>query len=223
MVYAINWLLSTLSSVLRLGAGLRAHAAGGQPAERLIIYEFEGCPYCRKVREAVTALDLEVEIRPCPKGGKRFRPELIERGGRAQFPYLIDPNAEEEMYESNAIIRHLFSRYGSGAPPLLLRLGPLSNMLSSLAQLPRMGAGTYAATGLAGAAPAAAPLPLLVAAEGSPSARLVRERLSVLEQAYVLQPCGVGSRHASTAGRTALQLAGEARLLGAAQILRRLQ
>ena len=35
-------------------------------------------------------LDLEAEIRPCPKSGPRFRPEVIARGGKAQFPYLVD-------------------------------------------------------------------------------------------------------------------------------------
>ena len=31
-------------------------------------------------------------IYPCPKGGTRFRPEIRRRGGKEQFPYLVDPN-----------------------------------------------------------------------------------------------------------------------------------
>jgi Glutathione S-transferase, N-terminal domain len=32
-----------------------------------------GCPFCRKVREAITLLDLDVMIYPCPKGAVSWR------------------------------------------------------------------------------------------------------------------------------------------------------
>ena len=41
-----------------------------RPAKPLKIYEFEGCPFCKKVREAVTWLDLDVIMYPCPQGGR---------------------------------------------------------------------------------------------------------------------------------------------------------
>ncbi|KAI5013544.1 hypothetical protein ZWY2020_037057 [Hordeum vulgare] len=44
-----------------------------RPAKPIEIYEFEGCPFCRKVREMVSALDLDVLYYPCPKGGPTFR------------------------------------------------------------------------------------------------------------------------------------------------------
>lgn len=40
-----------------------------QPRKPIEIYEFEGCPFCRKVREAVNILDLDVLFYPCPQGG----------------------------------------------------------------------------------------------------------------------------------------------------------
>ena len=49
---------SWTASVLRLGLGLAASHAGPRPAKTLELYEFEGCPFCRKVREALTMLDL---------------------------------------------------------------------------------------------------------------------------------------------------------------------
>lgn len=68
---------STLALILRLASGgvaLRGQI-GRRPVQPLRLYEYEGCPYCRKVREALSMLDLEVIILPCPKGGKRY--ELV--------------------------------------------------------------------------------------------------------------------------------------------------
>jgi glutathione S-transferase len=152
-----------------------------------VLYEFESCPFCRKVREALTVLDLEAEVRPCPKGGTRFRPEVIARGGKAQFPYLVDPNSGEEMYESDAIVRHLFDAYGDGPPPGAL-LGPLAALSGGIASGLRFGAGTRAE-------PSRAPaLPLeLWSFEASPYCRLVREKLCTLELPYRLHNVGKGS------------------------------
>jgi glutathione S-transferase len=46
-----------------------------------------------------------------PKGSPK-RAELIERGGKFQVPYLVDPNTRKEMYESDEIIEYLQERYG---------------------------------------------------------------------------------------------------------------
>jgi glutathione S-transferase len=108
---------SRIASALRMGAGARVVDLGPRPAQPLTLYEFESCPFCRRVREALTELDLVAHILPCPKGGQRYRPELIERGGKELFPYLVDPNAGVEMYESRFIVRHLYERYGAGSPP----------------------------------------------------------------------------------------------------------
>ena len=42
----------------------------------------------RLVREALTELDLDAMIYPCPKGGKRFRPLATDLGGKTRFPLL---------------------------------------------------------------------------------------------------------------------------------------
>lgn len=44
-----------------------------QPRKPVEIYEFEGCPFCRKVREAVNILDLDVVFYPCPQGAPELR------------------------------------------------------------------------------------------------------------------------------------------------------
>ena len=40
-------------------------------------------------------LDLDVDVRPCPKGGSVWRNKVIEMGGKAQFPFLVDENTGE--------------------------------------------------------------------------------------------------------------------------------
>src|SRR5262245_46215666 len=94
---------SWFASGARLGAGLFASEIGPRPEKLLSLYEFEACPFCRKVREALTTFDLDAMIYPCPKGGPRYREEVKERGGKAQFPYLVDPNTDVAMYESDDI------------------------------------------------------------------------------------------------------------------------
>jgi len=172
----LNVALAVGASVARAGSGARVGALGARPERPLVLYEYEACPYCRKVREALSILDLGAEVRPCPRGGERFRPEVLARGGKAQFPYLVDPNGGVAMYESDDIVAHLFERYGAGRVPALLAPGPLNDATTSLASLLRPGLGAFRR-------PAKAPeQPLeLYSFEASPFCRIVRERLSSYE------------------------------------------
>ena len=175
-----------MASISRLGSGAAVGKFGRRPTQTLMLYEFENCAFCRLVREALTALDLEAQIYPCPKGGQRFRPEAIRRGGKAQFPFLIDPNTGRELYESMDIVEYLFREYGDGSVPAQLALRPLAQLGSSLAsalRLPR---------GLGGAVPSvAAAQPLeLWSFEASPYCRIVRESLCELELPYLLHNVG---------------------------------
>lgn len=179
---------SFMGSIARLGTGMRVVSPGARPQKRLTLYEFEGCPFCRKVREALSLLDLEALVLPCPKGGSRFRPEAKERGGKEQFPLLVDPNTESVLYESDAIVQHLFKHYGAGKAPLALRLGALTTVSSALASACRFGRGSTARPSLAPVEPLE-----LWSFEPSPYCALVRERLSELEIPYVLHNVARGS------------------------------
>jgi glutathione S-transferase len=181
----LNLLSSTLASSLRGWQGIRARTDGDKPAQLLSLYDIENCPFCRVVREVLTELDLDAIILPCPKNGKRFRSELIERGGKAQFPYLVDPNTGTEMYESMDIIEYLFETYGGGSVPLKWKLGALQKISSSLASAVRITEGMYAREAIE------PDLTLeLYSFEASPYARPVRELLCALELPYVLRSCG---------------------------------
>ena len=171
---------SIASTLARLGSGMSVGSRGKRPVELLEIYEFENCPYCRKVREALSVLDLDAMIYPCPKGGPRYREELIERGGKAQFPYLIDPNTGKEMYESDDIVSYLFATYGDGPVPMLLSAGPLNDVTTMLASMTR----PFASGRLYRSARAPDQPLELYSFEASPFCRIVREALSSLELPY---------------------------------------
>jgi glutathione S-transferase len=184
MSATLDVLNSSLASTLRLWRGTNAHGSARQPAKHLKLYDFEACPYCRLVREALTELDLDALIYPTPHGGKRFRPKVAAMGGKQQFPFLVDPNSGQSMYESADIIDYLYRTYAARpAPTRLLR--PLDVSLSVLASIPRLRAGAWAR-------PSRSPKrPLeLFSFESSPYSRRVRELLCELELPYLLRSTG---------------------------------
>lgn len=183
----LNLVTSTLATTLRAGIGIGSLGAAQQPNPALRLYDIENCPFCRLAREALTELDLDVEILPCPKGGTRFRPEAVELGGKAQFPYLIDEGAGVKMYESMDIVAYLYTVYGQRELPLKWRLGSLQTVSSSLASGMRINRGMRA---IASRPPQQ--MLELFSFEGSPYARLVRELLCQMEIPYIVRNCGRG-------------------------------
>ncbi len=169
-----------------------------QPERTLEYYGFEACPFGRLVREALTELDLDVRVYPCPEGGQRFRPQVVALGGKMQVPFLVDPNTGHKQYESAEIVRYLAQTYGGSIKPAqgLRRRFTV--------------AGAYLASAVRGARglrarpsrPPAQPLELF-SYEASPYSRLVREVLDELELPYLLRNCGRHSRNRSELQRRA--------------------
>lgn len=84
-----------------------------KPAQPLILYEYDGSPFCKRVRETINLLDLTVEYRPCPGARQSaFSQELLQRTGKQTVLYLIDPNTGVEMFESDDQIKYLLDTYG---------------------------------------------------------------------------------------------------------------
>ena len=181
----INFASSLLATLVRTGTGINSKSAGLKPDILLKLFDMEGCPYCRLVREALTELDLDAEIYPCPKQGERYRDEVVEKGGKAQFPFLIDPNTGAQMYESLSIIKYLFETYGQRPLPMKWQLGPMQTMGSMLASTARPGLGI---TKKESCSPEQ--LLELYSFESSPYARIVRECLCEMELPYILRNCG---------------------------------
>ena len=172
-----------LASGVRLTAGTAVGALGPRPEHPLRLWDFERCPYSRSVRETLSLLDLDAEVRPCPRGGTRFRPEL--QGG---VPQLEDPNAGVTLTGSSTIIDHLHARYGAGRPWWLIH----SNLFQALSGISvRMLTGGRGAEVRPSRAPAQ-PLELW-SFESSPYSRMVRAALSELELPYLLHNVAKGS------------------------------
>jgi len=111
----VNDLSSFSATLIRLGRGLNSAVTADkrrEPKEPLQLYDFEGCPYCRKVREVLCELDLDYLSLPTARGSTR-RLELRALGGKVQVPYLVDPNTGAQLYESDEIIAYLNRTYGA--------------------------------------------------------------------------------------------------------------
>ncbi|WP_374665640.1 glutathione S-transferase N-terminal domain-containing protein [Acinetobacter sp.] len=175
---------SLLSSLAEGGRGASGTPYPIQPEKKLRLYEFEGSPFCRRVREVLTVLNLDYDVYPCPKGGQRYRQEMKKLGGKKQFPFLVDENTGDQLYESQDIIHHLFKHYGhSGKTP------------RKYARYPKIPVAAFAGTLVNGARGVwvnqavlqrEAPKQLLElwGFEASPYTRIVRAELSELELPY---------------------------------------
>lgn len=161
-----------------------------KPNLPLRLFEFELCPFCRKVREAVTMLDLDLLVFPCPKDGKVYREYVKQKGGKAQFPYLEDPNTGFEAYESDDIIRYLYKTYGPASGVVPPVVGSVSSFSAGLASIVRQGKGR---SRVSKAVPAKQPIELF-GYEASPFVKMVRETLCELEIPYYLRTTARGSK-----------------------------
>jgi glutathione S-transferase len=101
-----------------LGVGLARLGAGGQyrnsnPPSRglpIVLWAYEGSPFCKVVRETLSSLELPHTIYYSPRGSQN-RQILFERVGTFQVPFLQDPNTGVELFESEAIVEYLEAVY----------------------------------------------------------------------------------------------------------------
>lgn len=199
----VDLVSSNVASMLRGFSGVFV-AQGvekcARPKTLLRLYDFEGCPYCRKVRETLSVLDLDFEVRPCPKqslktpglcGASRFRGEVTKLGGEQKFPFLVDENTGVKMHDSDKINKYLWDTYGQGASaPLSYRLGQKLHVFQMLVLFCR----PLLTHGMLRVPSKAPKEPLeLWGCEGSPYVRFVREALCVLELPYTLRTVAHGS------------------------------
>ncbi len=74
----------------------------------LVMYQFEACPFCVKVRRELKRLNLVLELRDATV--PEIADELIQGGGELQVPCLRIPEKEGQvrwLYESDEIIAFL--------------------------------------------------------------------------------------------------------------------
>lgn len=180
---------SVLASTVRQWRGTVASKKVRLPAQRPVLFDREGDAECRLVREALTELNLDVDVLPIPEGGDRYLPYLKEFSGGDAIPFLYDPNTGGKHAGAEAIIAYLFRRYGQKEPPAALQPNLVNTLASRLATELRFGGGTRML-------PSRQPKKCLTlfSFESSPYSRLVREKLSELQLPYILVNLGKQQR-----------------------------
>jgi anaphase-promoting complex subunit 7 len=203
---------SGFASISRLPFGVTVQPeCAARPAERspkkpIVLYEFEACPFCRRVRETATQLDLELVVKPCPKEASTHRDEAFRLGNsKNTFPFLVDENTNTAMSESEDICKYLWFTYGEGTafPEAIVTSTMVTGWMPTLLRAGR-GMTRYANAKKTVSAfsddanendsgNVGLPTVTLYNYEGNQFARLVREALCELEVPYILANAGKGS------------------------------
>jgi len=79
----------------------------------LSIYHFVTCPFCVRVRRAMSKLGVEIELRDIHRSREHYD-DLVEGGGSRQVPCLRIEGTDgtvEWLYESKDIVSYLESRF----------------------------------------------------------------------------------------------------------------
>lgn len=76
----------------------------------LELYQFESCPYCRRVRDKLSDLGIDYICRNVQVGTPKWN-ELKKLSPNEQVPFLVDPEKGVALDESEAIIAYLEKNY----------------------------------------------------------------------------------------------------------------
>ena len=77
--------------------------------EQYILYQYDSCPYCRRVRQFLDGVDMRVPMRDILLDREAYV-DLIRGGGKATVPCLRierDTGDVEWLYESADIVEHI--------------------------------------------------------------------------------------------------------------------
>ena len=88
---------------------------------RLVLYRFDGCPWCERVRAAVADLGLQIDERDI-RADPGAADELRAATGRGRVPVLRIENdlGQRWLPESADIVQYLYEQYGEGRRPTFL-------------------------------------------------------------------------------------------------------
>lgn len=79
----------------------------------LELWGYECSPFVRPVREKLATLCLPHNMISCSRGSVN-RDKMVEKTGRFQVPFLVDPNTGIEMFEGPEIVEYLEKVYTTG-------------------------------------------------------------------------------------------------------------
>ena len=111
-----SWFTSSPTEVVSVERNAEAQERVDVLTANLALYHYDACVYCGRVRKAISALHLNIEMRDVLRDA-RHRRDLETGGGRTTVPCLCiaDGSARTWMYESDDIIAYLTRRFGNGA------------------------------------------------------------------------------------------------------------
>ncbi len=84
---------------------------------QMALYHYETCMFCARVRKAIGALGLNIQLRDIMVDADHYR-ALVDGGGRGTVPCLYVAGGADQpiwMYESADIIRYLAGRFSGEA------------------------------------------------------------------------------------------------------------
>lgn len=84
-------------------------------SETYQLFQYDRCPFCRRVRQFMDSAGIDIEIRDTLRDPEAFR-ELVRGGGRSTVPCLKIQSEEGTrwLYESADIIAFLRDRFVAG-------------------------------------------------------------------------------------------------------------
>ena len=78
----------------------------------LELYQFEGCPFCAKVRAKLTELGLDYICRNAPPGRPDKDKPLLALSGGTKVPFLVNPDKGVYLKDADRIVAYLEQEYG---------------------------------------------------------------------------------------------------------------
>jgi glutathione S-transferase len=104
---------STIAALVRNMPGSSRQPNARPDNEEMLpleLWGYEASPFVKPVREKLVSLALPHLMVSCSRGSAN-RDRLIERTGRFQVPFLVDPNTGLELFESPEICEYLDAVY----------------------------------------------------------------------------------------------------------------
>ncbi|MGR8918706.1 MAG: glutaredoxin family protein [Gammaproteobacteria bacterium] len=110
------WFNKPKIEITRVERDPEAQAAVDAATAGMALYHYDTCMFCARVRKAIDALGLNIELRDVMHDRGHYR-DLALNGGRTTVPCLLigkdDPATGQWMYESADIIAWLGQRFGA--------------------------------------------------------------------------------------------------------------
>ncbi len=75
----------------------------------MTLYQFEGCPYCRMVRQKLSDMELTY-VSVCVSPDRSRRQKVVEVSGRPTVPVLVD--GDVVLADEDEIVAYLAKAYG---------------------------------------------------------------------------------------------------------------